>query len=114
VEVPSLELQLFVAPIKLKKVNIWTIDNPKMASIGDYWDKQIVEIITKLMHEYSGMFPTTFTKMKGIAGELGEMKITLKPEARPIRQRPYRLNPVYKQKVKVKLIECWKLVSENQ
>jgi hypothetical protein len=38
--------------------------------------------------------------MKGIARELGEMKIPLRPEARPIRQRPYRLNPIYKQKVK--------------
>ena len=38
--------------------------------------------------------------MKGIVGELGKMKIPLKPEARPIRKTPYRLNPVYKQKVK--------------
>jgi hypothetical protein len=28
------------------------------------------------------------------------VKIHLKPEARPIRKRTYRLNPVYKQKVK--------------
>jgi hypothetical protein len=38
--------------------------------------------------------------MKGIAGELGEMKIPLRLEVRPIRQRPYRLNPIYKHKVK--------------
>jgi hypothetical protein len=43
-----------------------------------------VERITELLHEYSDMFPTTFIEMKGIAGELGEMKIPLKPEARPI------------------------------
>jgi hypothetical protein len=67
-----------------------------MASIGDYWDEQIVERITELLHEYSDLFPTTFTEMKGITGELGEMKIPLKPEARLVRQRPYRLNPVYK------------------
>jgi hypothetical protein len=46
------------------------------------------------------MFPMIFTKMKGIAGELGEMKKPLKPKARPITQRPYRLNPMYKEKVK--------------
>jgi hypothetical protein len=44
--------------------------------------------------------------MKGLVGELGEMKIPLKPEARPIRQRPYRLNPMYKKKVKEKLTRC--------
>ena len=38
--------------------------------------------------------------MKGLEGELGEMKIPLNLEAIPIRQRPYRLNLVYKQKVK--------------
>jgi hypothetical protein len=100
VEGPSLESEVFVAPIKVKKVNIGTTDNPKMASIGDYWDEQTVERITELLREYSDLFPTTFTEMKGIAGELGEMKIPLKPEARSVRQRPYRLNPIYKQKVK--------------
>jgi hypothetical protein len=41
--------------------------------------------------------------MKGIACELGEMKIPLKLDARPVRHRPYRLNPMYKKKVKVEL-----------
>jgi hypothetical protein len=57
-----------------------------MASIGDYWDEKTVESITELLREYSDLFPTTFTEMKGIAGELGEMKIPLRPEVRPIRQ----------------------------
>ena len=34
---------------------------------------------------------------------MGEMKIPLKEDARPIKQRPYRLNPKYKQKVKIEL-----------
>jgi hypothetical protein len=38
--------------------------------------------------------------MKGIEGE---MKIPLKPEASSVRQRPYRLNLIYKQKVKVEI-----------
>jgi hypothetical protein len=41
--------------------------------------------------------------MKVIEGYLGEMKIPLRSEARLIRQRPYRLNPIYKQKVKVEI-----------
>jgi hypothetical protein len=56
-----------------------------------------------LLREYSDLFPTTFTEMKGIVGELGEMKIPLRPDVRPIRQRLYRLNPIYKQKVKVEI-----------
>ena len=99
-EGPSLESKLFVAAIKVKKVNIGTTDNPKMASIGDYWDEQKIERITKLLREYNDLFPTSFTEMKGIAGELGEMNIPLKFEARLIRKRPYRMNLIYKQKLK--------------
>ena len=65
----------------MKKVNIGTVENPKMASIGDYWDEQTMDKITELLCKYSDLFPTNFTEMKGIAGELGEMKIPLKPEA---------------------------------
>jgi hypothetical protein len=36
VEVPSLESNVFVSPIKVKKFNIGTNENPKMVSIGDY------------------------------------------------------------------------------
>jgi hypothetical protein len=36
-------------------------------------------------------------------GELGEMKIMLGAEARPIRHRSYRINPKYKKKVKVEI-----------
>jgi hypothetical protein len=40
--------------------------------------------------------------MKGILGELVEINIPLIFEARPIKQRPYRINPIYKKKVKAK------------
>ena len=62
------------------------------------------------MREYNDLFPTNFIEMKGIIGELGEMNIPLKLEARSIRHIPYRLNPIYKYKVKEE-IECWKMVS---
>jgi hypothetical protein len=100
VEGPPLESDIFFLSIKVKKVNIGTAENPKMASIGDNWDEKMVEIITDLMREYSDLLPTMFMEMKCVEGEIGEINILLIPEARPIRQRPYRLNPIYKQKVK--------------
>jgi hypothetical protein len=36
--------------------------------------------------------------MKGIKGPMGEMKIPLKPDARMVKKRHYRLNPKYKRK----------------
>lgn len=56
--------------------------------------------VVELLREYQDLFPNSFSKMKGIAGELGEMNIPLKPYEKPMNQRPYRLNPKYKEKVK--------------
>jgi hypothetical protein len=41
--------------------------------------------------------------MKSIKGPTGEMRIPFKPDSRPVKQRPYRLNPKYKEKVKIEL-----------
>ena len=49
------------------------------------------------------MFPTKFSEMKGIVGDLGEMKIPLRFDAKPVKQRPYKLKPCYKEKVKAEL-----------
>jgi hypothetical protein len=46
VKVPPLELEVIDVSIKVKKFNIGTMENPKMASIGDYWDEKTVESIT--------------------------------------------------------------------
>ena len=59
--------------------------------------------ITDLLHEFQDLIPAKFSKMKGIVGDLGEMKIPLRSDAKPVKQRPYRLNPRYKEKVKVEL-----------
>jgi hypothetical protein len=46
VEVLPLESKVFVVLIKVKKFNIGIVVNPKMVSIGDYWDEQTMESIT--------------------------------------------------------------------
>jgi hypothetical protein len=71
--------------------------------IGDYWNDETIEKVVELLWEYQDLFPTTFSDMKGIAGDLGEMKIPLIPGAKPIRHRPYRLNLRYKEKVKAEI-----------
>jgi hypothetical protein len=86
VEGPPIESKFIATSIKVKTVNIGTIENPKISSIGDYWDEQTIESIAKLLHEYDNLFSMTFTEMKGIVGDLGEMKILLRDDARSIRQ----------------------------
>jgi hypothetical protein len=87
----------------VNKFNIGIVENPKTTNIGDYWDEKKIESIIELLHEYIDLFPTTFTEMKGIARELGEMKIPLRVEARSIRKIPFILNPIYKKKFKAKI-----------
>ena len=56
-----------------------------------------------MLHEYQDLFPTNFSKMKGILGDLGEMKIPLRLDVKPSKQHTYRLNPRYKEEVKAEL-----------
>jgi len=37
-------------------------------------------------------------ELKGVLNNLGMMKITLNPDAKPVKQWPYQLNPKYKVK----------------
>ena len=76
----------FMKPLNIKKVNIGSPNNPKFVNIGDYWDDEAVEKITDLIQEFQYLFPIIFSKMKGIAGELGEMNIPLKPDVKPLKQ----------------------------
>jgi hypothetical protein len=103
VEGPGFEIPFIGQLIKIKKFNIGTEKTPKLANVGDYWDAATIDKITEFLHEYQDLFPTKFTDMKSIKGPMGEMKIPLKPNANPIKQRPYILNPKYKEKVKIEL-----------
>ena len=59
--------------------------------------------IMDLLHEFRDFLPSKFSEMKGILGNLGEMKIPLKSDMKMVMQRPYRLNPQYKERVKAEL-----------
>jgi len=49
------------------------------------------------------LFPTEFLDLNGIIGDLGVMKTTLKLDVKPVKQRPYLLNPKYKERVPTEL-----------
>lgn len=90
-------------PLKTRQINIGTKVEPKFAKIGDYLDDVTVDKVVELLHEYRDLFPTKFAELKGIIEDLGIMKITLKPDVKLVKQRLYRLNPKYKEKVHLEL-----------
>jgi hypothetical protein len=73
-------------PLRIRKINIRTEDTPNFTDVEDYWDDELISKVTDLLHEFQDIFPTKFSDMKGILGDLGEMKIPLKLDAKPIRQ----------------------------
>ena len=63
----------------------------------------MVSKVIELLHEYQDLFPMKFSEMKGILGDIGVIKIPLKADAKLVKQRLYRLNPKYKEKVRMEL-----------
>jgi hypothetical protein len=61
------------------------MENPNFAHIEDYWNDETIEKVEDLLWEYQDLFSTKLSEMKWIAGDLGDMKIPLKPGAKPIR-----------------------------
>lgn len=96
---PSVEILDISQPVRTKQVNIGSKQKPKFVNICDYWDEDTVDKVAELLHEYQDLFPTKFSDLKGIVGDLGVMKINLKPDVKPVKQCPYQLNPTYKEKV---------------
>ena len=80
---PEISIDQMNQPLKIHKVNIGTEEQLKFANVGDYWDKETKVKITNLLHEFQYLFPTKFSEMKGILGDLGELKILLKLDANP-------------------------------
>lgn len=78
-------------------------EHPKFYNVRDYWDDETDSKIIELLHDYQELFPAKFSEMRGIVGYLGVMKIPLKPDVKSCKQRPYRMNPNYKEKVKVEI-----------
>ena len=63
----------------------------------------MVSKVTELLHDYQDLFPMKFSEMKGILGDIGVIKIPLKADAKLVKKRPYRLNPNYKENVRMEL-----------
>lgn len=72
-------------PLKTRQLNIGTKVETKFANIGEYWDDAIVDKVSELLCRYQDLFPTKFSELKWIIGDLGFMKITLKLEENMIK-----------------------------
>ncbi|KAL3696451.1 hypothetical protein R1sor_010527 [Riccia sorocarpa] len=83
-----------------EEVNVGTIEVPKMVKIGNHLSEEQKKGITKLLRDYSRVFAWTYEDMKGVPPKICQHKIKLLPSAKPLVQRPYRMNPNYAETVK--------------
>lgn len=95
---PLIEDPNITAPLKMKQENIGMEAEPKYAMLSDHWDDSMVDKVAELLHEYQDLFSTKIMDLKWIVGDIGVMKITLIPNTKSVKQRPYHLNPKYKEK----------------
>jgi hypothetical protein len=82
VEGPEDGIKTLQTTSKDKEGQHWNRGKLKLVQIGDYWDDETIEKIVELLHEYQDLFLSNFSEMKGIVGELGEMRIQLNPDAK--------------------------------
>ena len=86
--------------IKYKEVDISNDDRPKIAKVGDYWlEEQVIEVMG-LLKEFQDVFARDYKDLKGLIHGMGEIKIDLLPDTKPVRKRPYKLAHKYKDIVK--------------
>ena len=93
-------LEWLDAKVKTKEFDISNDERPKMAKFGENQrEEQMTEIIS-LLKELQDIFAREYKYLKGIVNEMGEMKIYIKLDARPVKKRPYKLAHKYKEIVK--------------
>ena len=71
-----------------------------MEKIGNYWNEEETTEIVNLLKEFQDVFVKDYKDLKGLVHEMGEMKIDIKPDAQPVKKRPYKLAHKYKEIVK--------------
>ena len=86
--------------MKIKEVDISNDDRPKIAKIGDYWTEAQTTEIVNLLKDFQDVFVADYKDLKGLVHEMGEMKIDINPDVRPVKKRPYKLAHKYKEIVK--------------
>ena len=88
---------------KVELVNLGTTMEPKYIKINAEAPIAIKEAAIQLFKEYKDIFAWGHEDLKGIPSSLAEHTIDLVPDAHPVQQRRYRMNPNYAVKVKAEL-----------
>lgn len=74
-----------------------------LAKRGSFWSEEKTTKIVNLLKEYQDVFVRDYKDLKGLVQEMGEMKINILSDEKPIKKRPCKLAHKYKGKH----VESW-------
>ncbi|MCO5587501.1 hypothetical protein L7F22_041450 [Adiantum nelumboides] len=86
-----------------QEVEEWKLgseEDPKMIKINKHLKKELKDKAWDLFLKFKDVFAWEHTDLKGVDSEVCQHRISLKPDAKPIRLQRYRMNPNYAKKVK--------------
>ena len=88
---------------ELLDLNLGTEEEPKNVRVSAKLDKGFREKLELLLKSFKDVFAWDYTDLLGIDPKFYQRKINLKKDAVPVRQKQYRMNPNYAQRVKEEL-----------
>ena len=96
---PNLEVQV-KGQDPLDEVNLGTKDEPKPTYVSAWLDPITRSRILEVLKEFKDCFAWDYSELPGLDRQLVEHKLPMKPDAKPIKQKPRRMEPKITLKVK--------------
>ncbi|MCO5589255.1 hypothetical protein L7F22_043221 [Adiantum nelumboides] len=87
-------------PQEVEEWNLGSEEDPKMIKINKHSKKELKDKAWNLLLKFKDVFAWEHTDLKEVDPEVCQHRIPLKPNAIPIRQQRYKMNPNYAKKVK--------------
>lgn len=84
----------------IKEINLGTEEEPRMVRVGKDIEEKYEKKLIQLLKSYKDVFAWTYEDMKGIPPHICEHKIEIEPDAKPVKQSRYQMNPTYAAQVK--------------
>ena len=96
---PNLEVQV-KGQDPLDEVNLGTKDEPKPTYASAWLDPISKSRIIEVLKEFKDYFAWDYSELPGLDRQLVEHKLPMQPDAKPIKQKPRRMEPEITSKVK--------------
>ena len=84
----------------LDEINLRTKDEPKPTYVSAWLDPITRSRILEVLKEFKDCFAWDYSELPGLDRQLVEHKLPMKPDVKPIKQKPRRMEPEITLKVK--------------